>query len=91
MKASEKYNDGSEGLIRINQQVYINYGAHDNRTLLIEYGFSLGNDNCYDKLVLKEQDIADLVTDKALLSSVWLLANKHYLLQDLSLFIQVNF
>lgn len=91
MKASEQSKDGSldNVEIRTNQQVYINYGAHDNRTLMIEYGFSLDEMNIYDKLVLKEQELADLVVNKAMLSSLWLIANKQKLLKELSISKQV--
>lgn len=69
--------------IKENQQVYITYGYHDNRTLLVEYGFIL-EDNVYDKIVFNTKDIGDLVENPDHLDYLWRKSIHDKFLTDLS-------
>jgi hypothetical protein len=55
-------NDNDLKLVKKNKQVCITYGHHDNKTLLIEYGFIL-EDNIYDKISLGKNDLNELLND----------------------------
>jgi len=54
--------DNDLKLVKKNKQVFITYGHHDNKTLLIEYGFIL-EDNIYDKISLGKNDLNELLND----------------------------
>ena len=77
--------DGEEEkyLIKENQQVYITYGLHDNKTLLIEYGFVL-DDNIYDTISCNQDDLLTLLSLKENEELLWKKASPLSLYSDLS-------
>jgi hypothetical protein len=81
--STKQYDINSPQLVKENSQVYITYGFHDNKTLLIEYGFII-EDNIYDKIVFKKNDFEIFLKNKANLSFLWKKAGEHNLLEDLS-------
>ena len=85
LKSKEKNEDEEDleeqFLIKENKQVYITYGCHDNKTLLIEYGFVL-EDNIYDKINLKNVDFLGHVHEDN--NQLWQEAYHQHLLDDLS-------
>lgn len=70
-------------LVKEDQQVYITYGHHDNKTLLIEYGFIL-EDNIYDKITLNKDNLTSLLKDEADLDCLLNQASSLGLFNDLS-------
>jgi len=74
-------------VIRKNDQIYITYGAHDNRTLLVEYGFFLAK-NHVDKITLREEDFDGLLGGEmgSVADRLWAEVNGCQLLYDLSVF-----
>ncbi len=75
-------------MIKKNDQVYITYGAHDNKTLMLEYGFFIRK-NIYDKITLKEKDfnvLLDTDLGEVATENLWNEVNKLGLLFDLSVF-----
>jgi hypothetical protein len=93
LKAAEKVEQNEDDanelknnyLIKKNKQIYITYGCHDNKTLLIEYGFVLDN-NAYDKISLKKRDFKELIKnlEEKTQNYLWLEADKQSILTDLS-------
>lgn len=57
-KASQCYEICSKQSIKKYEQVFINYGAHDNQTLFLEYGF-LTNKNMHDVVIFSEKCLLD--------------------------------
>jgi hypothetical protein len=43
-----------DSIIKKNDQIYVTYGCHDNKTLLIEYGFVLDN-NPNDRIEFQKE------------------------------------
>ncbi len=70
--------------VKENKQIYITYGYHDNRTLLIEYGFIL-EENIYDKIIPTKTDFIDLLKDLDDSESLWSQAGSLNLFNDISL------
>ena len=69
--------------IKENAQVYITYGFHENKTLLVEYGFVL-RENIYDKLVFTRADLSDLLENREYTDVLWKKAIEDQLLSDFS-------
>jgi hypothetical protein len=69
--------------IKENNQVYITYGYHENKTLLIEYGFIL-NENIYDKVLFKYKDFSELLENGEYLDIMWRKSIEDQLLVDFS-------
>jgi hypothetical protein len=64
LTAIEKRDDNeSEYAIKKDEQIYVQYGSHDNRTLFIEYGFIL-MENCYDYFEFDRDDFNCLLNIK---------------------------
>jgi hypothetical protein len=62
-KASNQ-EDSSAIAIGKSEQIYITYGSHDSKTLLIEYGFVLEN-NTSDRLVFNIEEIFNLLNENS--------------------------
>ncbi|KAK4468927.1 hypothetical protein MN116_007593 [Schistosoma mekongi] len=88
-KSLELYLDYS---VSINEQVFINYGAHDNLTLYTEYGFSLPfNENPNEVIYLSYYFLIDLfhnfnnpltLTTSAIIDNQYTTYYENYSLQD---------
>jgi hypothetical protein len=63
-KSEDEWFDESGVVLKPNDQVYITYGHHDNKTLLIEYGFTL-EENVYDRIIFRFEDFMRFVNDKS--------------------------
>jgi len=69
--------------IKKDEQVYIQYGFHENKTLFIDYGFVL-EENPFDKIVFKPGDFKKFLNDNDSFDSLMEHAVKAGLLSDLT-------
>jgi hypothetical protein len=69
--------------IKQDEQVYIQYGFHENKTLFIDYGFIL-EENPFDKISFKPSDFRQFLNDNESFESLMEHAVKTDLLSDLT-------
>jgi hypothetical protein len=82
LSEEEEWFSDKEFAIEKGQQVYITYGHHDNKTLLIEYGFII-NKNIYDRIIFKLEDFEVFVQNKSKLNLLWKKVIKEKMFNDL--------
>lgn len=69
--------------IEENKQVYIAYGYHDNKTLMIEYGFIL-DENIYDRVIFKLAEFESMIQSNRFVDILWQKVIQTRLYSDLS-------
>lgn len=76
--------NNSEYAIRKGQQIYVQYGSHNNRTLFIEYGFIL-MDNSFDLFEFDKKDFIKFLSSKSKEDDLLTLINQNRIdLSDLN-------
>jgi hypothetical protein len=84
-KSAEELFGSDESVLKPGDQVFITYGHHDNKSLLIDYGFVLDN-SIYDRVIFKLEDFSQFISsENAVKSSIlWRKALSEKLFNDLS-------